>query len=44
MAKFDDFDLDVKVSKTSEKDKEHITSWSLCTAGCITGRIMGCNK
>ncbi|MCB2309313.1 FDLD family class I lanthipeptide, partial [Clostridium estertheticum] len=22
MAKFDDFDLDVKVSKTSEKDKE----------------------
>ncbi|MCB2347726.1 FDLD family class I lanthipeptide, partial [Clostridium estertheticum] len=27
MAKFDDFDLDVKVSKTSEKDKEHITSW-----------------
>ncbi|CYT69060.1 MULTISPECIES: gallidermin/nisin family lantibiotic [Streptococcus] len=41
-----DFNLDL-VSTSKEKKQgasPRITSISLCTAGCITGRIMGCHK
>jgi len=43
MPKFDDFDLDVKVTNESAKGVEpRITSKSLCTPGCITGILMTC--
>ena len=38
-----DFNLDlVEVSKSNTGASARITSYSLCTPGCITGRLMGC--
>lgn len=43
MAKFDDFDLDLKATSTkSGGNSPMVTSVSLCTPGCITGVIMTC--
>ena len=39
-----DFNLDlVSVSKTDSGASTRITSISLCTPGCKTGVLMGCN-
>lgn len=44
MENFNDFSLDLTVSKEDTKKVDiQITSKSLCTPGCITGRLMGCN-
>jgi lantibiotic nisin-U len=46
MTKYDDFKLDmVKVIKTQNNAgiTPVITSKSLCTPGCITGWLQGCN-
>ncbi|MEE1101733.1 MAG: gallidermin/nisin family lantibiotic [Agathobacter sp.] len=43
MSKLNDFDLDVT---TNVKDSDVSVQWkskSLCTPGCITGILMGCN-
>ena len=38
-----DFNLDlVEVSKSNTGASARITSYSLCTPGCITGVLMGC--
>ncbi|WP_124067896.1 gallidermin/nisin family lantibiotic [Clostridium sp. E02] len=43
MAKFDDFDLDLKATSTKSGGiSPMVTSVSLCTPGCITGVIMTC--
>ena len=45
MAKFNDFDLDL-TEKTAAKNNDvsaQITSKSLCTPGCVTGVLQGCN-
>ncbi len=45
MAKFNDFDLDL-TEKAAVKNNDvsaQITSKSLCTLGCITGVLQGCN-
>ncbi|MFR3995230.1 MAG: gallidermin/nisin family lantibiotic [Turicibacter sp.] len=40
---YKDFNLDlVEVSKSNTGASARITSYSLCTPGCITGRLMGC--
>ncbi|SDI40029.1 lantibiotic, gallidermin/nisin family [Pseudobutyrivibrio sp. 49] len=46
MEKFNnDFNLDVTVSKDDTKKADvKITSKSLCTPGCVTGVLMGCNN
>jgi gallidermin/nisin family lantibiotic len=46
MANFNnDFDLDVTVSKDETKGADvQITSKSLCTPGCVTGWLQGCNN
>ena len=44
MAAFNDFDLDVTAKQSSDVDATpQITSISLCTPGCKTGVLMGCN-
>ncbi|MCR5640686.1 MAG: gallidermin/nisin family lantibiotic [Lachnospiraceae bacterium] len=44
MANFDDFTLDVTASKDDAKKADaQITSKFLCTPGCVTGWLMGCN-
>lgn len=44
MAKFNDFDLDVKMVGANDDGgmEPRITSKSLCTPGCITGILMTC--
>ncbi|MCK8635998.1 gallidermin/nisin family lantibiotic [Apilactobacillus kunkeei] len=46
MSNFNDFNLGIKkVHSGSKKGLEpRITSVVLCTPGCITGRLMGCNN
>ncbi|RHW53255.1 gallidermin/nisin family lantibiotic [Lactobacillus bombicola] len=46
MTNFSDFDLQLNdVTSGSKRGLEpRITSKSLCTPGCITGRLMGCNS
>ncbi|CAI2676056.1 Lantibiotic nisin-A (plasmid) [Apilactobacillus kunkeei] len=46
MSNFNDFNLGIKkVHSGSKKGLEpRITSYVLCTPGCITGRLMGCNN
>lgn len=47
MKQTNDFDINLtKVKKSSKGDGEirpMVTSKSLCTPGCITGILMGCN-
>ena len=44
MTNFNDFDLDVVAVATEENGiQARITSISLCTPGCVTGILMGCN-
>ncbi len=45
MANFNDFDLGLTKVSNSEKSQiqPRITSKSLCTPGCKTGILMGCN-
>ena len=42
--KYDDFDLDVVEVSTGQEVKPRVTSVSLCTPGCVTGILMGCNN
>lgn len=45
MSNFNDFDLDVTTKQVAGNDvNPQITSISLCTPGCITGILMGCNN
>ncbi|MCR5640685.1 MAG: gallidermin/nisin family lantibiotic [Lachnospiraceae bacterium] len=45
MTNFNDFNLDVTASKDDSKKADvQITSKFLCTPGCVTGWLMGCNN
>ena len=45
MAKLDNFDLDVKVKSTTKPGvTPSVITVFVCTQGCITGPLMGCNS